>query len=93
MKSIPACVKHYGVPYMSKYVSEQMMRLQAHHFQWEDEPLEVLLKKYPKCIDSSVMVVQCILYKGRKFDLEIQRANRTSTFSTGSALFSYLCYL
>lgn len=26
-----------------------MMRLQKHHFQWEDEPLDVLLKKYPKC--------------------------------------------
>lgn len=48
-KPIPACVKQYGVPFLSKYVSEQIMRLQAHHFQWEDEPLEVLLKKYPKC--------------------------------------------
>jgi hypothetical protein len=43
-KSIPTCVKQYGVPFLSKYVSEQMMRLQAHGFQWEDEPLEVLLK-------------------------------------------------
>lgn len=25
------------------------MRLQKHGFQWEDEPLEVLLQKYPKC--------------------------------------------
>lgn len=48
-KPIPTCVKEYGVPFLSKYVSEQMMRLQAHHFQWEDEPLEVLLKKYPRC--------------------------------------------
>ena len=48
-KPIPTCIKEYGVPFLSKYVSEQMMRLQAHHFQWEDEPLEVLLKKYPKC--------------------------------------------
>lgn len=48
-KSIPLCVKQYGVPFLSKYVSEQMMRLQKHHFQWEDEPLEVLLKKYPDC--------------------------------------------
>ena len=42
-KPIPTCVKEYGVPFLSKYVSEQMMRLQAHGFQWEDEPLEVLL--------------------------------------------------
>lgn len=48
-KSIPTCVKEYGVPFLSKYVSEQMMRLQKHNFQWEDEPLEVLLQKYPKC--------------------------------------------
>ncbi len=48
-KPIPTCVRQYGVPFLSKYVSEQMMRLQKHHFQWEDEPLEVLLKKYPKC--------------------------------------------
>ena len=48
-KPIPTCIKEYGVPFLSKYVSEQMMRLQAHHFQWEDEQLEVLLKKYPKC--------------------------------------------
>ncbi len=48
-KSIPACVKEYGVPFLSKYVSEQMMRLQKHNFQWEDEPLEVLLQKYPNC--------------------------------------------
>jgi 3'-phosphoadenosine 5'-phosphosulfate sulfotransferase (PAPS reductase)/FAD synthetase len=48
-KPIPTCVKQYGVPFLSKYVSEQMMRLQAHGFQWEDKPLEVLLEKYPKC--------------------------------------------
>ena len=48
-KPIPTCVKQYGVPFLSKYVSEQMMRLQAHGFQWEDEPLEVLLQKYPRC--------------------------------------------
>ena len=48
-KPIPTCIKEYGVPFLSKYVSEQMMRLQSHNFQWEDEPLEILLKKYPKC--------------------------------------------
>ena len=32
-KSIPLCVKEYGVPFLSKYVSEQMMRLQKHNFQ------------------------------------------------------------
>ena len=42
-------MREYGVPFLSKYVSGQMMRLQKHGFQWEDEPLEVLLQKYPKC--------------------------------------------
>ena len=49
VKPIPVCVKEYGVPFLSKYVSEQMMRLQKHHFQWEDESLEVLMQKYPDC--------------------------------------------
>ena len=48
-KPIPNCVKQYGIPFLSKYVSEQMMRLQAHGFQWEDESLEVLLQRYPRC--------------------------------------------
>lgn len=48
-KPIPTCIKEYGVPFLSKYVSEQMMRLQKHNFQWEDESLEVLLQKYPRC--------------------------------------------
>ena len=49
VKPIPTCVKEYGVPFISKYVSEQMMRLQKHNFQWEDEPLEILMEKYPNC--------------------------------------------
>lgn len=48
VKPIPTCVKEYGVPFWSKHVSEMMERLQRHNFQWEDEPLEVLLAKYPK---------------------------------------------
>lgn len=52
IKPIPTCVREYGVPFLSKYVSDQMMRLQRHGFQWEDEPYEVLSKKYPNCITS-----------------------------------------
>lgn len=48
-KSIPTCNKEYGQPFLSKYVSEFMSRLQRHNFQWEDEPYEQLIKKYPKC--------------------------------------------
>lgn len=46
---IPKCVRDYGVPFWSKRASEMIMRLQKHGFQWEDEPLEVLLEKYPNC--------------------------------------------
>lgn len=46
---IPKCVKDYGVPFWSKRASEMIMRLQKHGFQWEDEPLEVLVQKYPDC--------------------------------------------
>ena len=48
-KPIPACCKEYGQPFLSKYVSEQIMRLQMHGFQWEDKPLPELLRKYPNC--------------------------------------------
>ena len=51
-KAIPTCVKTYGVPFWSKYVSQMIQRLQKHHFQWEDEPFEVLYARYPKCKSS-----------------------------------------
>lgn len=49
IKPIPVCVREYGVPFWSKLVSEYIYRLQRHDFQWEDEPFEVLLEKYPRC--------------------------------------------
>lgn len=49
LKSIPACCREYGQPFLSKFVSEMMERLQRNDFQWEDEPYEVLCDRYPKC--------------------------------------------
>lgn len=49
IKPIPVSCKEYGQPFISKYVSEFIQRLQRHNFQWEDEPYDVLVKKYPKC--------------------------------------------
>ena len=49
VKPIPICCREYGQPFLSKQVSEWIERLQRHNFQWEDESLEVLLKRYPKC--------------------------------------------
>ena len=48
-KAIPTCVREYGVPFWSKYVSSMISRLQRHGFQWEDEPLDVLLARYSRC--------------------------------------------
>ena len=46
---VPLGCKRYGQPFLTKHVSEMMNRLQKHNFQWEDEPFEVLIKKYPNC--------------------------------------------
>ena len=46
---VPLAVKKYGVPFLSKQVSEFIHRLQSNRFQWEDEPFEVLYARYPKC--------------------------------------------
>lgn len=49
VKPIPTCCREYGQPFLSKQVSEWIERLQRHNFAWEDEPLDVLLQRYPKC--------------------------------------------
>ncbi len=45
---IPLVVRKYGQPFLSKLVSEFMYRLQLHDFKWEDEPYDVLIKRYPR---------------------------------------------
>lgn len=49
IKPIPLTSIKYGQPFLSKQVSEMMMRLQRHNFKWEDEPFEILYERYPKC--------------------------------------------
>lgn len=51
-KPIPITCKEYGQPFISKQVSEFMMRLQKHGFKWENKPFEELSKKYPRCISA-----------------------------------------
>lgn len=47
--TVPAsCVRH-GQPFHSKFCSDMMEELQRKGFQWEDEPLEELEKKYHGC--------------------------------------------
>lgn len=48
-KPVPVACREYGVPFLTKYVSEMIERLQRHNFKWEDEPFDVLIKKYPHC--------------------------------------------
>ena len=52
VKPIPLSCKEYGQPFISKYASENLSRLQRHGFQWEDGPVEVLIEKYPDCKSS-----------------------------------------
>lgn len=46
---VPLGCKKYGLPFISKYASEMISRLQAHGFNWEDETFEILSQKYPNC--------------------------------------------
>ena len=54
VKSIPTCCREYGQPFVSKFVSGQIQRLQRHGFRWEDKPLDVLLREYPDCSVSAL---------------------------------------
>lgn len=49
IKPIPLTCKEYGQPFISKFVSEQIDRLQSHGFKFEDLPVDELIKIYPKC--------------------------------------------
>ena len=49
VKPVPAGCAAFGLPFLSKQASQFISRLQRHGFQWEDEPLDVLLARYPKC--------------------------------------------
>lgn len=46
---IPTTCKQHGQPFISKYVSEMIKRLQRHDFKWENKSFEELYKEYPKC--------------------------------------------
>lgn len=46
---VPLGNQKYGLPFLSKRVSNMISRLQNNNFQWKDEKFEVLYSKYPKC--------------------------------------------
>lgn len=45
---VPLGNKRYGVPFLSKNVSENISRLQRHNFSWEDKPYDELVVLYPR---------------------------------------------
>ena len=49
IKPIPTSCREYGQPFLSKYVSDMIQRLQRHDFKWEDKSYEELCREYPKC--------------------------------------------
>ena len=51
-KSIPSCCNTYGQPFISKFVSENIERLQKHGFKFEDKPYSDLIEEYPGCKSS-----------------------------------------
>lgn len=68
IKSIPTSCKQFGQPFLSKFVSEMIERLQKHNFKWEDEPYEELMKKYPKC-KSAIQWWACGKGDGSRFNI------------------------
>ena len=48
-KPVPVGCREYGVPFLSKDISNKISRLQEKNFEWENAPLADLLEKYDKC--------------------------------------------
>lgn len=46
---VPLGCQRYGLPFISKYVSQQIGRLQNHNFDWKDGTYEEMVEKYPRC--------------------------------------------
>lgn len=61
-RKIPPVVKEFGIPFLSKRISENIARLQHNGFKWEEGTLEELHSKYPKC--KSALRWWCSDWKG-----------------------------
>ncbi len=69
VKPIPICCRKFGVPFLSKRISDYISRLQSHEFQWEDKPFEELYAKYPKC--KTALMWWCNAWgSGSQFNIE-----------------------
>ena len=67
IKTIPYTVRKVGQPFVSKWVSENIHRLQSYNFQWEDEDFETLVKRYCKKADPE---------KRKSLDLQWQQGKK-----------------
>lgn len=79
IKPIPLSCKKYGQPFLSKYVSEFIRRLQYHNFKWEDRSFEELYNEYPKC--KSALEWWCNS-KGKKSKFNIEQNKWLKEFMT-----------
>ena len=73
IKAIPTCCREFGVPFLSKFASEMIGRLQAHDFKFEDLPYEVLVKQYPKCISAVKWWCNCQSEKVRQYNISYNK--------------------
>lgn len=71
IKPIPTSCKEFGQPFISKFVSEQISRLQRHGFKFEDKPFEKLSKEYPNIV--SAVKWWCNEYKPLNGTFNIRR--------------------
>ncbi len=82
IKSIPTCCREYGEPFLSKYVSQNVSRLQGHGFQWEDEPFEELVERYPRCTSALKWWTNAWTRTGRPGFFDIGRNSMLKEFMT-----------
>lgn len=65
---VPLAVRKYGVPFLSKEVSEKVMRLQERGFLWEDDSFDDLMQRYQKV--KSSLKWWCSGVRENKFTVE-----------------------
>lgn len=72
IKPIPLAVKESGLPFVSKYVSEQIRRLQAVDFKWENKSFEELQAEYPSNVNSALKW-WCNQYDGYNYNISMNK--------------------
>ncbi len=78
---VPLGCSRYGVPFLSKFVSDNIYRLQKNGFQWEDRPFEELTRLYPDC--GSALKWWCNQYRNEGYSssfFEISRNRHLKAF-------------